>query len=124
MSRANSRESGFVRAVLRVICEQPNFRISAADLVGRSICFDDKIEIHSAKTPFGDFVTAQSVCKSEGVFLRKRKRCVSRNSFVLEEQPDALTIVIQERSTNRQLTLCPQPIRVCKMGGAGDIDLL
>jgi hypothetical protein len=61
MRRANGRESRFVGAVFRVVREQPGLRISAAALVGRSICFDEKIEIHSAKTPFGDLVTAQKL---------------------------------------------------------------
>jgi hypothetical protein len=124
MRLANGCESRFVSAVFRVVREQPNLRIFTAALVGRSICFDEKIEIHSAKTPFGDLVTAQCVCKSERVFLRKDYRRVSRNGFVDEEQPDTPTPIIQEGSADRQFTLCPQPIRVCKMGRAGASDLV
>src|SRR5262249_34069950 len=79
-------------------------------------------EICAAETPFGDLVTAQCVCERERVFLRKGQRCVSRNGFVDEEQADTPALIIQKGPADRQLALCAQPIRVCKMGraGAGD----
>src|SRR5262245_19461514 len=124
MRRTNGREPRFVGAVFRVVREQPNLRIFAAALVGRSICFDEKIEIYSAKTPHGDLVTAQRVCKSERIFLRKDYRRVYRHGFVDEEQPDTPTLIIQEGSADRQLALCPQSIRICKMGRAGASDFV
>src|SRR5215470_18968190 len=122
MRRANGRESRVVGAVFRVVREQSSLRIVAAALVGRSICFDEKIEIHSAKTPFVDLVTAQCACKSERVFTRKGQRCVSRNGLVEEEQPDTLTLIIHEGAADCQAALCPQPIRVRKMGWASASD--
>src|SRR5262249_148816 len=71
MRWTNGRESRFVAAVLRIVREQPDLRIIVALLVGRSICFGEKIEIYSAKTPFADLVTFQRVCKGERVFLGK-----------------------------------------------------
>jgi hypothetical protein len=44
---------------------KPFEEIFAAALVGGSICFDEEIEIRSAKAPFGDLVTAQCVRKTE-----------------------------------------------------------
>jgi hypothetical protein len=99
-------------------------RILAAALVGRSICFDKKIEIHSAKTPFGNLVAAQCVRKSERVFLRKGQRFVPRDGFVDEEQPDPPTLIIHEGPADRQLALCPQSIRVREVARAGAGDLV
>src|SRR5262249_10151485 len=123
MCRANGRESRLVRVVLCVVCKQPGSIAVVATLVGRSICLDQELQVHSARLPFADLVTAQSVRKSEGIFSSKSQRCVSGCGFVDEEQPDASTLVIQEWPADRQLPLRPQPIRVFKMGRARVRDL-
>src|SRR5262245_66586202 len=54
--------------------------------------------------------------------MRQEPPRTTRNGFVDEEQSDTPILLIQEGSADRQLALCPQPIRVCKMGRAGASD--
>ena len=124
MRRANGRESRFVGGVFRIVREQSNLCIFAAALVRGSIRFDEKIEIHPAKTPFGDLITAQCVCSGERVFLRKGQRFVSRHCFVDEEQTDPPTLIANKRSADRQLALLPQSIGVRKLGRPSTGDLV